>query len=92
MNSNGNVVDANPATTAGDEQLSLIDAFLNPLAFLSRGADAVHVLEHAAGVVGDIEAEVVAVACVPGRGQPDISSLPSKISSSSSKRIRMCRL
>ena len=39
IDSNGNVVDADP-TTAGDQQLSLIDAFLNPLAFLSRGADA----------------------------------------------------
>jgi Animal haem peroxidase/RTX calcium-binding nonapeptide repeat (4 copies) len=39
VDSNGNVVDADP-TTAGDQQLSLIDAFLNPLAFLARGADA----------------------------------------------------
>ena len=39
IDANGNVVDADP-TTAGDQQLSLIDAFLNPLAFLARGADA----------------------------------------------------
>jgi Ca2+-binding RTX toxin-like protein len=39
IDSNGNVVDADP-TTAGDQQLSLIDAFLNPVAFLARGADA----------------------------------------------------
>ena len=39
LDSNGNVVDADP-NTAGDQQLSLIDAFLNPLAFLARGADA----------------------------------------------------
>ena len=39
MDANGNIVDADPLT-AGDQQLSLIDAFLNPLAYLERGADA----------------------------------------------------
>jgi hypothetical protein len=39
MDANGNVVDADPLT-AGDQQLSLIDAFLNPLVYLERGAEA----------------------------------------------------
>jgi Ca2+-binding RTX toxin-like protein len=49
IDANGNVVDADP-TTAGDQQLSLIDAFLNPLAFLARGADAAGELVRGASV------------------------------------------
>ena len=46
IDADGNVVDAN-AEVAGDQQLSLIDAFLNPLAYAERGAD------------GDAAAEIV---------------------------------
>ncbi len=38
LDANGNVVDADPEA-AGDQQLTLIDAFLNPVAYAARGAD-----------------------------------------------------
>ena len=46
IDADGNVVDADVAV-AGDQQLSLIDAFLNPLAYAERGVD------------GDAAAEIV---------------------------------
>jgi VCBS repeat-containing protein len=39
FDANGNIVDGN-AKIAGDQQMTLIDAFTNPLAYLNRGADA----------------------------------------------------
>ncbi|KRD95819.1 hypothetical protein ASE63_12415 [Bosea sp. Root381] len=39
VDSDGNVVDADPST-AGDQQLRLIDAFLNPLAYAASGDEA----------------------------------------------------
>ena len=53
LDADGNVVDAN-AEVAGDQQLSLIDAFLNPLAYAERGADGDAAAEIVRGATGEV--------------------------------------
>jgi Ca2+-binding RTX toxin-like protein len=57
IDANGNVVDADPGM-AGDQQMSLVNAFLNPLAYAQRGAAGTAAAEIVHGATHQVGNEV----------------------------------
>lgn len=57
IDANGNVVDADPKT-AGDQQLSLVGAFLNPMAYAQRGVSATAAAEIVRGATNQAGNEI----------------------------------
>jgi Ca2+-binding RTX toxin-like protein len=57
IDANGNVVDADPNTT-GDQQLSLVGAFLNPVAYAQRGVSGTAVAEIVRGATNQAGSEI----------------------------------